>query len=71
MTIRPTAKMRASCPSRPDGAPWAGKPADDRGEDQQRHAVADAPLGDQLAHPHEQGGAGGEGEHDEQHADTA
>ena len=42
--------------------------ADDRGEDQQRHAVADAALGDQLAHPHEQGGAGGEREHDMQHA---
>ena len=38
----------------------------DRGENQQRHAVADAALGDELTHPHQQGGAGGEGEdHDE------
>ena len=34
--------------------------ADHRGEDEERHAVADAPLGDELTDPHEQGGAGGE-----------
>jgi hypothetical protein len=34
----------------------------DRAEDDERHAVADAALGDQLAHPHQQRGAGGEGE---------
>jgi hypothetical protein len=45
-----------------------GDRAHHRGEDQQGHAVADAPLGDQLAHPHEQGDAGGEREHDEHHA---
>ncbi len=32
----------------------------DRREDQQRHAVADAALGHELAHPHEQRGARGE-----------
>ena len=49
-------------------APAEGKPADDRGEDDQRHPVADAPLRDQLAHPHEQRGAGGQRQHDEQDA---
>ena len=42
---------------------------DHRGEDQQRHAVADAALADELAHPHEQGGAGGEREHHDDHAE--
>ena len=32
---------------------------DDLGEDQDRHAVADAALGDQLAEPHDHRGAGG------------
>ena len=40
---------------------------DDRGEDQQRDAVADAALGDQLAHPHEQGRTGGEADDDQEH----
>ena len=35
---------------------------DDAGEDEQRHAVADAALGDLLAQPHDEGGAGGEGD---------
>ena len=40
---------------------------DDLGEDQQRHAVADAVLGDQLAEPHDHGGAGGHGDdHDQE-----
>ena len=33
---------------------------DDAGEDQQRHAVADAALSDLLAQPHDEGGAGGQ-----------
>jgi hypothetical protein len=37
----------------------------DAGEDQQRHAVADATLGGQLAHPHHQRGACGEDQHDD------
>ena len=39
---------------------------DDLGEDQQRHAVADAVLGDQLAEPHDHGGAGGHRDHHDQ-----
>src|ERR1019366_2885345 len=39
---------------------------DDRGEDQQRYAVADAALGDQLAHPHQQHAAGGQADHDQE-----
>src|SRR5206468_12407202 len=41
------------------------------GEDQQRHAVADAALGDLFAEPHDEGSAGGEREHrheDETHS---
>src|SRR6266511_746678 len=34
-------------------------------EDQDRHAVADAPLRDELGQPHQQGGARGPGQHDE------
>ena len=33
---------------------------DDAGEDEKAHAVADAALGDLLAEPHDEGGAGGE-----------
>ena len=51
------------------GGPQAGadrwKGRDDRAEDDQRHAVANPPLGDQLAHPHQQGGAGGERQDDQ------
>ena len=39
----------------------------DAGEDEQRHAVADAALGDQLPHPHQQGGARGEGQDNYEH----
>ena len=42
---------------RPEPVGHAGH---DRGEDDHRHAVADAPLADQLAHPHQHGGAGDE-----------
>ena len=40
----------------------AGQADDDAGEDEQRHAVADAALGDLLTQPHDEGGAGGERE---------
>ncbi len=40
-----------------------GDAADHRGEDDQRHAVAHPPLGDELAQPHDEGGAGGQGQH--------
>ena len=40
--------------------------AHDRGEDQQRDPVADAALGDQLAHPHQQRRAGGERDDDQE-----
>jgi hypothetical protein len=46
-----------------DRAEVGGELAHHRGEDQDRHAVADAPLGDDLTQPHQQGEAGGEGEH--------
>ena len=48
--------------------PQRGREAgDDLGEDHQRHAVADAALGDQLAEPHDHGGAGGHGDdHDQE-----
>src|SRR6185312_12711812 len=36
---------------------------DDTSEDQQRHAIADAALGNLLAQPHDEGGTGGEGKH--------
>ena len=42
------------------GADTAGQTGEDRREDQQRDAVADAALRDQLAHPHEQRRASGE-----------
>ena len=35
----------------------------DAGEDQQRHAIADAALGDLLAQPHDEDAARGEGQH--------
>jgi hypothetical protein len=40
-----------------------GEAGDDLREDQERHAVADAAVGDQLAEPHDHGGAGGHGDH--------
>ena len=40
-----------------------GDLADDAHEDDQRHAVADAALGDQLTEPHDEGRAGRQGEH--------
>ena len=38
----------------------------DRGEDQERHAVADAALGDELGEPHDEAGAGGHRDDHEQ-----
>ncbi|SBW10187.1 hypothetical protein KL86DPRO_60065 [uncultured delta proteobacterium] len=40
----------------------AGKPRDDAREDDKRDAVADAPLGDLLAEPHDKHGPGGHGD---------
>ncbi len=45
----------------------AARQADhDAGKDQQRHAVADATLGDLLAQPHDEGAARGQGQHGHQ-----
>jgi hypothetical protein len=41
-----------------------GAAADDAGEDDQRHAVADAVLRDELTEPHQHDGAGGQDQHD-------
>jgi hypothetical protein len=46
-----------------DGPQRGREAGGDRGEDQQGHAVADALVGDQLAQPHDQAGAGGHGQH--------
>ncbi|CPA61512.1 Uncharacterised protein [Mycobacterium tuberculosis] len=43
----------------------------DANEDQQRHAVADAAFGDQLAHPHHQRGAARHHEHDDDQCENA
>ena len=43
-----------------------GEPGGDGDEDQQRHAVAHAPLGDLLAQPHDQASACGEGDDHQQ-----
>ena len=43
-----------------------GQARDDRGEYQQRDAVADAALGDQLADPHQQDAAGREADDDQE-----
>jgi len=40
----------------------AGQAGDDAGEDEQAHAVANATVGNLLAQPHDEGGAGGERE---------
>jgi hypothetical protein len=41
----------------------------DLGEDQDRHAVADAAVGDELAEPHDDRGARHHGDHDQQEAE--
>ena len=46
-----------------DGQDLAGNDRDHAGEDQHRHAVADAAVGDQLAHPHDDRGAGHHRDH--------
>ena len=48
-----------------DRVPLRGERGDHAREDQDRHAVADAPLRDQLAQPHDEGGPGGHDQHDE------
>ena len=52
----------------PDGGALRREARHHRREDQDRHAVADAALGDELGEPHHHGGAGGPGEHDERGA---
>ncbi len=42
----------------PDEAHGTGERRGDGGEDEQRHAVADAALGDQLGEPHDETGTG-------------
>ena len=44
---------------------------DDLGEDQDRHAVADAAVGDELTEPHDDRGAGGHRDHQDQHGHQA
>ena len=44
-----------------------GQARHDVGEDQDRHPLTDAALGDELAEPHDRGGTGGHRQHDEQH----
>ncbi len=44
----------------------AGERRGDRGEDQQRHAVADSALGDELGEPHDEAGARGHRDDHEQ-----
>src|ERR1044072_1676645 len=51
----------------PHARPPRGEAGDERREDHERDAVADAALGDELAHPHEQHGAGRERDHDQEH----
>ena len=51
---------------RPPGLDAGGQARDDRGEDQQRDAVADAALGDQLADPHQQHAAGRQADDDQE-----
>ena len=49
-----------------NGEQLLGQAGGDGGEDQQGHAVADATLGDELAEPHDDAGAG---HHDDNHHD--
>ena len=50
----------------PDRPHRRGEGRRDRGEDQDRHAVADAALGDELGEPHDEAGAGGHRDDHEQ-----
>ena len=68
-TTMPTASTRrkTSKPLRlPDRPHRRGEGRRDRGEDQDRHAVADAALGDELGEPHDEAGAGGHRDDHEQ-----
>ncbi len=49
-----------------DAPHGAGERRGDLAEDQDRHAVADATVGDELAEPHDDGGAGDHGQNDQQ-----
>ena len=49
-----------------DGAQSIREGGGDRGENQQGHTVAHAVLGNLLAHPHDDGGTGAQGDDDEQ-----
>src|SRR6056297_1057647 len=49
-----------------DGGELRRNGGDDRGEDQHGHAVADSPLGDQLAEPHDHGSSRGHDDHHHQ-----
>ena len=51
----------------PDGGTAGGHARHHVDEDQDGHALADAALGDQLTEPHHERGAGGHGQHDQQH----
>ena len=51
--------------------PSAGRPATTEAKIRDRHTVADPPLGDHLAHPHEQGDAGGDTQNRQQHEPDA
>ena len=54
-----------------DGLAFGRDAGGDAREDQQRHAVADAALGDQLAHPHHQRRARGHHQHDDDQGEDA
>jgi hypothetical protein len=58
VVLEPAALALDGADDRPRG------PADDAGEDDQRDAVADAVLGDQLPEPHQHHGAAGQGDDD-------
>src|SRR2546423_984162 len=49
----------------------AGQAGDDAGKNEQRHAIADAALGDLLAQPHDEYRTGGECEHGHEHEPEA
>ncbi len=74
ISTRPIARIRAKThqPLRDPDRPQVGREGrDDLGEDQDRHAVADAAVGDQLAEPHDDRGAGGHRDDHDQHGHQA
>ena len=66
MMTKPICEAGPSSPGRTSDA--ARQARDDADEDEDRHAVADAPRRDELADPHDHRGARGEGEQDEREA---